>query len=142
MTKSTEKAVWTGTPSQLLNAPRYALCVLFSWLVVPLFLMAWWWLELRCTRYELSTQRLRLRSGVLNKRTDDLELYRVKDLRLDEPLVLRPFGLANLVLETSDRSNPLVVIRGIADAESLMDEVRTHVEALRIARGIRELDVH
>lgn len=137
-----EQAVWSGSPSQLINLGKYTLCVLFCWLVVPLFMMLWWWLEVRCTEYEMSSQRLRLRSGVLNKATHDLELYRVKDVRLSQPLWLRLFGLADLVLDTSDRSHPQVVIRAIPNAEPLMDTVREHVEALRIARGIREIDTH
>ncbi len=115
--------------------------MLLCFLVVPLFVMAWWWLEVRCTQYELSSQRLRLRSGVLNKETNDLELYRVKDVRLHQPLALRLFGLADMVLDTSDRSHPQIVLRAIPDAEELMDVIREHVEALRIARGIREIDM-
>ena len=134
-----EQPVWSGTPSQLINTGRYALCMLLCFLVVPLFVMAWWWLEVRCTQYELSSQRLRLRSGVLNKETNDLELYRVKDVRLHQPLALRLFGLADMVLDTSDRSHPQIVLRAIPDAEELMDVIREHVEALRIARGIREI---
>jgi uncharacterized membrane protein YdbT with pleckstrin-like domain len=137
-----EQAVWSGTPSQLINLGRYTLCVLFCWLVVPLFLMGWWWLQVRCTEYEMSSQRLRLRSGVLNKSTHDLELYRVKDVRLLQPFWLRLFGLSHMVLDTSDRSHPHVVLLAIRDAEPLMDVVREHVEALRIARGIREIDAH
>jgi uncharacterized membrane protein YdbT with pleckstrin-like domain len=137
-----EQAVWSGTPSQLINAGRYALCILLCFLIVPLFLMAWWWIEVRCTQYEMSSQRLRMRSGVLNKATNDLELYRIKDVRLDQPLALRIFGLSNLVFDTSDRSHPQVVVRAIPDAEALMDVVRGHVETLRIARGIREIDMH
>lgn len=141
MTTSQEQPVWSGTPSQLINAGRYALCILLCFLIVPLFVMAWWWLEVRCTQYELSSQRLRLRSGVLNKDTNDLELYRIKDVRVEQPLGLRLFGLSNLVLETSDRSDPHVVIRAIPEAEALMDVMRERVEALRIARGIREIDL-
>lgn len=141
MSLSQEKPVWSGTPSQYTNAGRYTLCILLCFLVVPLFVMAWWWLEVRCTQYEMSSQRLRLRSGVLNKSTNDLELYRVKDVRLEQPLALRMFGLANLVMDTSDRSHPQMVIRGIPEAEALMDVLREHVEELRIARGIRELDL-
>lgn len=141
MTTSQEQPVWSGTPSQLINAGRYALCILLCFLIVPIFVMAWWWLEVRCTQYELSSQRLRLRSGVLNKDTNDLELYRIKDVRVEQPLGLRLFGLSNLVLETSDRSDPHVVIRAIPEAEALMDVMRERVEALRIARGIREIDL-
>jgi uncharacterized membrane protein YdbT with pleckstrin-like domain len=142
MATASEAPVWSGTPSQYINFGRYTLCITFCWLIVPLFMMLWWWIEVKCTQYELSSQRLRMRAGVLNKDTNDLELYRIKDVRLEQPLALRMFGLANLVLDTSDRSHPQIRLHAIPDAESLMDELREHVERLRIARGIREIDMH
>ncbi|MEZ5300332.1 MAG: PH domain-containing protein [Verrucomicrobiales bacterium] len=43
--------------------------------------------------YELTNERLKLSTGVLNRKTDVLELYRVKDMELEKPLHFRIFGL-------------------------------------------------
>ena len=137
-----ETPLWTGSPSHIVNLGRNILCVLLCWLVVPVFLMIWWYLEVRCTKYELTSQRLRLRTGVLNRKTEDLELYRVRDYRIEQPLFLRLFGLANIVLETSDRTHPTVTLRAVRDSESLTNTIRARVEQLRAARGVREFDSH
>jgi uncharacterized membrane protein YdbT with pleckstrin-like domain len=135
-----EQTVWKGTPSHVINLGPYALCILLCWLVVPVFILAWKWLVVRTTVYEVTTQRLRLRTGVFNKKIEDLELYRVKDFRVDQPLFLRLFSVANVVLETSDRSHPHVVLRAVPDAEALTDHIRETVESLRHSRGVREVD--
>lgn len=135
-----EQPIWTGRPSHVINLKIYAVCILFCWLIVPLFYMLWKALEVHYTEYILSSERLRMRSGVLSKRTHDLELYRVKDYTVQQPFWLRLFSVADLYLETSDKTSPHVVLRAVPNAEALTDLIRNSVEALRKARGVRELD--
>ncbi|HEX6259919.1 MAG TPA: PH domain-containing protein [Woeseiaceae bacterium] len=136
-----EKTVWLGTPSQVVNLGSFILLGLFFWLVIPLFIILWKWLVVKNTKYELTTERLRMRHGVLNKKTDELELYRVRDYKLEQPFFLRIFSLGNISLQTSDKSHPHVVIRAIPNSEQLREQFRTHVEACRMRKGVRELDV-
>lgn len=136
-----EKTVWVGTPSQVVNLGSFILLGLFFWLVIPLFIILWKWLVVRNTIYELTTERLRKRYGVINKHLDELELYRVRDYKLFQPLLLRLFSLGNIVLQTSDKSHPQVVIKAIANGEALREQLRAHVEACRTRKGVRELDV-
>ncbi|HKQ83829.1 MAG TPA: PH domain-containing protein [Steroidobacteraceae bacterium] len=164
-----ERTIWTGTPSHLINLPQYllwgavfvALIVLgmtmwnsmmlnlphgMVWLMVafatvPLFIIAWKWLVLANTRYELTTQRLRTRTGVLNKHLEELELYRVRDYRLEQPFHLRLFSLANIILTSADRSTPIIVLRAVPRGETIREEMRTYVEESRRRRGVREVDL-
>ena len=136
-----EKPIWSGSPSQVINIPLYVVCALLFWLVVPVFLAVWSWLVLRMTTYELTTERFRVRSGVINRRLDELELYRVRDYKLDQPIWLRLFGLGNIQLQTADVSNPVLTIRAIADSEQVREQIRNHVEACRVKKGVRDLDV-
>ena len=138
---SEEKEVWRGTPSQVVNLGIFIIMGLFFWLVIPLLVILWKWLVIKNTKYELTTERLRTRYGVLNKETDELELYRVRDYRLEQPFFLRIFSLGNLILDTSDKSHPQVVIRAIPNGEELREIFRTHVEANRTRKGVREIDM-
>jgi uncharacterized membrane protein YdbT with pleckstrin-like domain len=135
-----EEEVWSGTPSQVVNLGTFIICGLFFWLVFPLFIILWKWLVVKNIKYELTSQRLQTRHGVLNKKTDQLELYRVKDYKLVQPLFLRLFSLGNIVLETSDRSSPIVLIEAVPGAEALREKVRLHVEARRDSKRVREVD--
>jgi len=136
-----ERVVWQGRPSPLEHAATFAVCGMLVWLVVPAFVALWRYLEQRCTRYTLTNERLTVSTGVLSKRVDELELYRVKDTRLEVPLLLRIFGLAHVVLFTSDRSQGVTRLRAVADAEMLRNQIRGLVEKRREAKGVRELDV-
>ena len=138
---SEEKDVWFGSPSQMVNLGTFIVMGLLFWLVVPLFIILWKWLVIKNTRYELTTERLRTRHGVLNKETDELELYRVRDYKLEQPLFLRLFSLGNIVLQTSDSSHPVVTLRAIANGEELREQLRTHVEACRMKKRVREVNL-
>lgn len=136
-----ERSIWQGSPSQIINLPVFVLCGLFCWLVIPIFIALWKWLVVKNIQYELTTERLKLRHGVLNKSLDDLELYRVRDFKFEQPWFLRPFDLGNVTLQTSDKSQPVVMLRAIRDGEQLRDQIRRYVESSRIKKRVSEVDV-
>lgn len=137
---SEEKDIWFGTPSQVTNLGSYILLGLFFWLVIPLFIILWKWLTIKTTKYELTSQRIRTRYGIINKKTDELELYRVRDYKLDQPFFLRMFSLSNIILETSDRSHPTITLHAVPDGEKLREDIRVYVEECRTKKQVREVD--
>jgi uncharacterized membrane protein YdbT with pleckstrin-like domain len=155
-----ERTLWMGRPSQWLNfkyffpglvlmagggflalvRPELAM-VGWGFAAVVFLMLFWQWLQVRCTEMILTNQRLSVRQGVLSRRRHDLELYRVKDTALDEPLLLRLVSLANIEIVSSDRTHPSLVIRGVKDAEPLRQMLRSTVERLRSTKQVREMDM-
>ena len=140
-TPAIDAPVWSATPSQIVNLPIFVLCALFCWLVVPIFIALWKWLVVRSIGYELTTERLKLREGVLNRLLNELELYRVRDYRLEQPLFLRMFSLGNIIIRTTDSTHPMVTLRAIRDAEGVLELVRRHVEDCRARKSVRAIDL-
>lgn len=141
MSDDREKVIWRGKPSQVDNLGIFIMTALFFWLVIPIFVAFWRYLSVRAMRYQVTTERLRNLYGVLNKTIDELELYRVRDYRIERPLLLRLFGLSNLVLETSDRTHPTVTIRAVPDGGKVMRQIRDQVEVCRDAKRVRSVDI-
>ncbi len=133
-----ENVAWQGRPSQWVNLGWFLLCV-FPLLIPVAF---WKWLVVRCMSYELTTERLRLRHGVLNRKVEQIELYRVRDYAIEQPLWLRPVGLSHVVLNTADQTNPVIRLRAVPGGEVLMDRIREAVEACRTRKGVRDLEVN
>ena len=65
---SNEVPLWNGTPSQVNNLHIFLLWGLFFWLVIPIFIIIWYWLVVKNIKYELTTERLKTRHGVINKK--------------------------------------------------------------------------
>ena len=132
---SEEKQLYIGRPSQILNIISF---IIWSWtLFVPIII----YLKTRFTVYEITDQRIKLKTGILNQEIDECELYRVRDYKVVKPFFQRIFGLGKIELVTSDRSNSNINLNGIKDPESLYNLIRDNVENIRRKTGTRELDV-
>jgi uncharacterized membrane protein YdbT with pleckstrin-like domain len=136
-----EEIVWRGTSSQWKNFGVYILCVLFCWLIVPIFIALARFLQTKNKIYELTTERVKITEGVFSKVTDTLELYRVKDLETRQPFLYRLVGVENVQMNTSDTSSPFIFIQAIPRAVGLGDKIRNQVEIIRQQKGVREIDV-
>lgn len=95
----------------------------------------------RSTSFEVTTQRIRFRRGILTKRTDEMELYRTIDTTLVEPLSLRMFGLGTIELRTSDASTPIVRLEAIHGARKLREQLRQHIEECRDRKRVRMAEI-
>jgi uncharacterized membrane protein YdbT with pleckstrin-like domain len=119
----------------------FLVCALLCWLVVPVFIAIWKWLVVHNIRYELTSERLRIRGGVLNKELEEIELYRVRDYRLEQPFWLRIVSLGNVTVTSTDASQPHVTLRAIANCEHVRELIRRNVEDCRTKKGVRALDL-
>ena len=130
-----EKLLYIGRPSQILNIISF---IIWSWtLFVPIII----YLKTRFTVYEITDQRIKLKTGILNQEIDECELYRVRDYKIVKPFFQRIFGLGKIELVTSDRSNSSINLNGIKNPENLYDLIRDNVEKIRRKTGTREIDV-
>lgn len=151
----TETTFWKGSPSQWLNIGPFFVCILlaagivaggiffppaFIGLVIPAIYALWSYLTVRCQTFELTTERLRITTGVINQSIDEVELYRVKDIVVERKWWMRLTGLGNVHMETSDRSLPQVDIPAIRDCIGLREALRKKVEAMRDRKRVREMD--
>ena len=136
-----EEIVWRGKSSQWKNFGVYLLCGLFCWLIVPIFFALIYYLQTRCKVFELTTQRLKITSGVFTKVTETLELYRVKDIETRQPFLSRLVGIENVQMTTSDASSPFVLIEAVPSSVGFADKLRNQVEIIRQQKRVREIDI-
>lgn len=166
-----ETLLWRGHPSQWTNLGVYLICLILgagilaayfflpksslsagseslpagtlilATLAIPVLIALFRWILTRCNIYEVTSQRIKITQGLLSRRTNELELYRVRDYTLVEPFWLRLVGRGNVVLVTSDRLTPNVILRAVPNAGWLKDQIRSHTEEMRQRRGVRDLEV-
>ena len=85
----------------------------------------------RAVRYTLSAQRLEIEKGILGKRVESIELWRVRDLVLDQTLVERLRGAGRITLYSNDQVEPQLDVGPVAGARALFDRLRDAVAAAR-----------
>ncbi len=112
------------TASTMLSSPR-----LISALLIPMAGIYLRWRLTKSTVFELTSKRLRRTTGLLRRKQEELELYRVKETTLEQPFLLRVFGLGNITVTSSDEKMPLVVLTAIPGAYKAREKLRLAVEA-------------
>ncbi|MBA2479455.1 MAG: PH domain-containing protein [Planctomycetes bacterium] len=110
----------------------------WSWvaLAIPVLLVAQAWIASRLVRYDLMADRLMISQGLILRRMDNLELYRVRDVHLELPLISRILGVGDIVLDTVDHTTPQVRLRGVRDPVKAFNRIREATEASRRKAGI------
>ena len=101
------------------------------------------WLRFVAATFEVTNDRLIIRRGIFTKSIDEIELYRVKDIRLDYSLVNQWAGIGTITILSSDettRDAPLV-IPFVEQAEARRERLRDLVNQARQRRGVREIDM-
>lgn len=101
------------------------------------------WLEVMGSLYQVTSERLIVRKGIFMKSIDEIELYRIKDVRLNFSLLNQMAGIGTICLTSSDettRSGDLV-LRHVPGAQARREEMRRLVDSARRQRGVREIDM-
>jgi|TARA_B110000208_G_scaffold51270_1_gene67337 uncharacterized membrane protein YdbT with pleckstrin-like domain len=135
------------SPDQLLNIGYLILLVVLVCLNIPALaliaaiILTVKVLDLFCTTWTVNQDSLVEKTGILNVNTEEILLFRVKDIRLYEPLLYRLVGLSQLTIITSDYTKPSIVLYGIKDGEEWMHMLRQLVANSRQVEGVKELDI-
>lgn len=139
-----ENVVWSGNPSQVTNMGTFILWGLLALTVfllpVSAIVILWKYLVVKNQKYELTTQRLKTHAGVLSKKTEEIELYRVKDTKFEQTFFLRLFNLGNVVLLSSDMTQPTQTICAVSNAQALREQIRNLVEERRDQKRVRNIE--
>jgi uncharacterized membrane protein YdbT with pleckstrin-like domain len=110
---------------------------------VALLIVLWKWLQVMASKYEITPERLVVRKGIIFKSIDEVELYRIKDVRMDFSLLNQMAGIGTIHLTSSDETtrNGQLVLRHVERAQPRREELRRLVDEARRRRGVREIDM-
>jgi uncharacterized membrane protein YdbT with pleckstrin-like domain len=114
-----ETMLFTGHPAVVSSA--------WQWLAVVFTLGLGWvyyWVKSIATRYEITSQRVRIERGIFSKMKDSIEVFRIDHFDLHKPLGMRLVGHCMLHLRSSDTNLATVILYGIPDLEQLADTLR------------------
>lgn len=101
------------------------------------------WVRNLAATYEICRDRLLIRRGILVKSIDEIELYRVKDVRLDFTLVNQLAGIGTIGVTSSDETTRGAMLKMpyVEQAGQRREELRRLVDDARQRRRVREIDM-
>lgn len=98
-------------------------------------------LPLSFTRYRLSEDRLFCETGLLNLRSEEVLLYRVRDLSLKMSLGQRIFGVGTICVDSSDKSAPHLDLKNVKHPREVKEMIHKSVEEAKLKNRIRSMEI-
>ncbi|MCC7083795.1 MAG: PH domain-containing protein [Pirellulales bacterium] len=120
----------------LSNAWKAWLAVLLGGVVLYGALGLWLAYQRLSLRYRLTTFRLFHERGLLGRVTDRIEVIDIDDVTVEQGLVERMLGIGTLAIHSSDRTNPMLRLRGIDQIKQVADLIDGACRAERRRRAI------
>lgn len=132
--ESAEGLLFEGAPRHAAFAGEYIVYGMLSLLLVGLPMLIYRYLTTITEKWTITTKRVQVQRGILSKRIDTLDLWRVKDVAFEQTLFERLFNVSRIVVASMDSSDPTLQLRGLPNERALFDRLLKAVESQRRGR--------
>lgn len=101
------------------------------------------WVQNLAAKYEVTPERLIIRRGIIRKSIDEIELYRIKDVRIDFTIINQLAGIGRITISSSDETTRHgdLVLADVERARERRETMRRLVDTARQQRRVREIDM-
>ncbi|MBE5936905.1 MAG: PH domain-containing protein [Lachnospiraceae bacterium] len=93
-------------------------------------------LPLSFTKYALTEERLFIETGFLNKKEDEVRLYRITDVSLNRSLGQRIFGVGTIHCCSGDRTMGDFDIKSVKKSKEVKELLSEKIETQRDAKRV------
>ena len=118
----------------------------YPWIIVAIWVLCGIaalasYLKVGTTKYVLTTERLRVTTGILSTVTEDLELRRVRDSIIVRPFWARLAGLGDVQILSADASTPRMVLHAVKDPDGVQTKLRSIVQTQWAKFNVRQMEI-
>ncbi|MFC1676536.1 PH domain-containing protein [Planctomycetota bacterium] len=112
------------TDQQLLTAAHYRFGIGLALAILIILILTLKTIRLKMIHYEVTADRIEWSRGILNRRVDNLDMFRVVDLSMRRTLLDCLFGIGTVTLITSDKSDPEFKFEKVRGVRELYDSIK------------------
>ena len=94
-------------------------------------------LPITFTKYSMSDDRIFCEKGLLNMNFEEILLYRVRDISMKITLGQRIFGVGSILLQSSDKTAPVLEIKNVKNPRQVKEMIHQQVEQVKEQRRMR-----
>lgn len=89
------------------------------------------------TKYSMSDDRIFCEKGLLSVKFEEILLYRVRDISMKITLGQRIFGVGSILLQSSDKTSPVLELKNIKNPREVKEMIHRQVEEIKVQRRTR-----
>jgi len=119
-----ETSRFTLSDQQVLLFHRYRIVAGLGLTILIVLILLIKMLKLKMTRYEVSAERIEWSRGIFDRRIDNLDMFRVLDLKLRRSLLDCIVGVGTVGLITTDKTDPEFTFEKIRNSRRLYDIIK------------------
>jgi membrane protein YdbS with pleckstrin-like domain len=112
------------TEEQILITGQYRQLVGIGLIVIVALILLLKMVRLKMTYYEVTPDRIEWSRGILDRRVDNLDMFRVIDLKMRRTIFDCIFGIGAVALVTTDKSDPEFVFEKVRNPRELYDIIK------------------
>lgn len=123
-----EETIWEGKASWLSGISVLDVILTFItvgfWIIIPIIKI----IKLSSKSYRVTDERIIITSGIASRSESEIELYRVKDLAVNQGMIQKVIGIGNITIRSSSET---LEMKGIPNAYVLREKMRNAVSGIR-----------
>jgi membrane protein YdbS with pleckstrin-like domain len=112
------------TANQAFAIGRYRMIAGLGLAALAVLILLFKALKLKMINYEVTADRIEWSRGILDRRVDNIDMFRVIDLKMRRSLLDCIFGIGTVVLTTTDKSDPEFVFEKVRYCRDLYDAIK------------------
>ncbi len=122
-----EVTLYEQNPSMFRNQPiGFVLTCLLCLVGVGLIIFLVWWLKCKGTTLTVTTDRTRLRTGILSKSITEVWHLDIRNVQLNQTFFQRIFDVGTLGISSAGQSGLEISVSGIPDPDGVKDMIDKH----------------
>jgi len=128
------RVIFEGAPSWKAWFWSYVGAGVLSVVVVGLIWLGVLHWKRKSLRYKITERTIDYEDGLMSRRIETLQLWRVNDLDFRQSLLDRMLGVAEIRVFTTDATDPELVLRGLPASREVFEELKNAAELARQQR--------
>ncbi|MDG1875683.1 MAG: PH domain-containing protein [Mariniblastus sp.] len=124
---SQERTLYEEHPSMFRNQPvAFVIYCVLCLVVVGIVILFFWWLKCKGTTLTVTTDRVRLRKGILSKSINEVWHQDVRNVQLNQSFFQRLFGVGTVGISSAGQSEIEISVTGIPDPDRVKMLIDQH----------------
>lgn len=138
----TDQTIQILKPSQWANLPFFVLGVLLLSTGIFPAIALYRFLDFYCWSYTFGERTILHRRGIFSVTRTEVYYYRIKSVKIEEPLWMRLFGLANVQIVSSDPLQNELLLYAVPNGQGIRAMLNEVTFRRRHEENARELDMY
>jgi len=122
-----EKTLYEEHPSMFRNRPvEFVFTCLLCLILIGFVFFFFWWLKCKGTTLTVTTDRVRLRKGILSKSITEVWHQDVRNVQLNQTFFQRIFSVGSIGVSSAGQSEIEIFVSGIPDPDQVKSLIDQH----------------